>query len=106
MRGTCRFQQASPVPRVGLSLQTKSRLLFVPGTRIANTKSMTPQCGVNHVREGRLMGAVLLLVLIVLLAGTVPAYPHSRQWGYYPSGGIGLLLIIRLLLILMGNVPW
>ncbi len=52
------------------------------------------------------MGAILLLVLIVLLFATVPAYPYSRGWGYYPSGAVGLLLIILLVLLLMGMVPW
>jgi hypothetical protein len=52
------------------------------------------------------MGTILLILLIVLLLGTVPAYPYSRGWGYYPSGGIGLLLIILLVLLLMGSVPW
>jgi hypothetical protein len=52
------------------------------------------------------MGAILLLVLIVLLFATVPAYPYSRGWGYYPSGGVGLLLVILLVLLLMGIIPW
>jgi hypothetical protein len=52
------------------------------------------------------MGAILLLVLILLLVGTVPAYPHSRGWGYYPSGGIGLLMVALIVLILMGMIPW
>jgi hypothetical protein len=50
------------------------------------------------------MGLILLIVLIVLLLGAVPAWPHSRNWGYYPSGGLGLLLIILLVLVLMGQI--
>jgi hypothetical protein len=52
------------------------------------------------------MGAILLLVLIVLLLASVPAYPYSRGWGYYPSSGVGLLLVVLIVLLLMGAVPW
>jgi Protein of unknown function (DUF3309) len=50
------------------------------------------------------MGLILLIVLIVLLLGAVPAWPHSRGWGYYPSGGLGLLLVIVLILVLMQRI--
>ena len=50
------------------------------------------------------MGAILLIVLILLLLGSVPAWPYSRGWGYYPSGGLGLLLIIVLVLLLAGRI--
>ncbi len=52
------------------------------------------------------MGTILLIVLIVLLFGTVPAYPYSRGWGYYPAGGVGLLLILLLVLLFVGTIPW
>lgn len=45
---------------------------------------------------------ILLIVLILLLIGSVPAWPHSRGWGYYPAGGLGLILIILLVLFLLG----
>jgi hypothetical protein len=47
------------------------------------------------------MGLILLIVLIILLLGAVPAWPYSRNWGYGPSGGVGLLLIIVLVLLLL-----
>ncbi|MGD9724480.1 MAG: DUF3309 family protein [Pirellulales bacterium] len=50
------------------------------------------------------MSTILLIVLILLLVGLLPAWPYSRAWGYYPSGGLGLLLIVLLILILMGRV--
>ena len=50
------------------------------------------------------MGLILLSVLILLLLGAVPAWPHSRSWGYYPSGGLGLLLVIVLVLVLMQRI--
>jgi hypothetical protein len=52
------------------------------------------------------MGTILLIVLVLLLVGAVPAYPYSRSWGYYPSGGIGLVLLIVLLLLLLQVIPW
>jgi hypothetical protein len=50
------------------------------------------------------MGLILLIVLIILLLGAVPTWPHSRSWGYYPSGGLGLLLVIVLVLLLMRQI--
>jgi hypothetical protein len=47
------------------------------------------------------MGLILLIVLVLLLLGAVPAWPHSRNWGYAPSGGLGLILVIVLVLVLM-----
>jgi hypothetical protein len=53
-------------------------------------------------RRGDLMlGTILLIVLILLLLGALPVYPYSRGWGYYPSSGIGLLLVIVIILVLM-----
>ena len=47
------------------------------------------------------MGLILLILLIILLFGAVPAWPHSRNWGYAPSGGLGLVLLIVLILLLL-----
>jgi hypothetical protein len=44
---------------------------------------------------------ILLIVLLILLLGAIPAWPHSRGWGYYPSGGLGLVLIIVLVILLL-----
>ncbi len=51
------------------------------------------------------MGLILLIVLVVLLVGAVPNWPHSRSWGYGPSGGLGTILIIVVILILLGYLP-
>ena len=48
------------------------------------------------------MSLLLLLVLVVLLIGAVPAWPYSRSWGYYPSGGLGLIVLILVIMLLMG----
>ena len=48
-----------------------------------------------------MLGIILLVILLLLLVGALPAWPHSREWGYFPSGGLGLLLIIILILVVM-----
>ena len=50
------------------------------------------------------LGTILLIVLILLLVGAIPSWPHSQSWGYGPSGGIGLVFIIVLVLFLMGRL--
>ena len=50
------------------------------------------------------LSTFLLIILILALVGAFPAWPHSRNWGYYPSGGAGLLVIILLILVLTGRV--
>jgi hypothetical protein len=50
------------------------------------------------------MGTILLVLLILLLVGAIPAWPYSTGWGYYPSGGLGLVLIVVLILVLMGRI--
>ncbi len=52
------------------------------------------------------MATLLLIVLVLLLIGAVPAWPYNNGWGYYPSGGVGLLVAIVLLLALFGAIPW
>ncbi len=50
-----------------------------------------------------MLGTILLVVLLLLVVGALPSWPYSRSWGYYPSGGLGLLLIILLIFILLGG---
>lgn len=45
---------------------------------------------------------ILLIILVIMLAGVQPRWPYSRNWGYYPSGGVGLLLLIVIILLLLG----
>jgi Protein of unknown function (DUF3309) len=54
--------------------------------------------------EERHMSTLLLIILIILLIGALPTWPYSSGWGYYPSGGLGLILIIIIILVLMGRV--
>lgn len=51
------------------------------------------------------MGTILLILLILLLIAALPTWPHSSSWGYYPSGGLGLVLIVIIILLLMGRFP-
>lgn len=50
------------------------------------------------------LGTILLIVVIVLLIGAIPSWPHSRNWGYGPSGGLGVVVIIVIVLLLMGRL--
>jgi hypothetical protein len=50
------------------------------------------------------MSTILLVVLVVLLLGALPAWPYSRGWGYYPSGGLGLVVVVLLVLLLAGRL--
>ena len=50
------------------------------------------------------LGTILLIVLILMLIGAVPTWPHSRSWGYGPSGGLGLVVLVVIILLLMGRL--
>ncbi|MFZ3208431.1 MAG: DUF3309 family protein [Geobacteraceae bacterium] len=50
------------------------------------------------------MGTILIVIVILVLVGALPTWPHSRSWGYYPSGGLGLILLILIILLLMGRI--
>jgi hypothetical protein len=50
------------------------------------------------------MGTILLIVLILLLVGALPSWPYSSGWGYYPSGGLGLILLIIIILLALGRI--
>ena len=50
------------------------------------------------------MSTLLIIVLLIILVGALPTWPHSRSWGYYPSGGLGLILLVVIVLLLMGRI--
>jgi hypothetical protein len=50
------------------------------------------------------MGTILIIILILLLVGALPSWGYSREWGPYPSGGVGLILVIVLILVLLGRI--
>jgi Protein of unknown function (DUF3309) len=51
-----------------------------------------------------MLGTILVIILIILLIGALPSWPYSSGWGYYPSGGLGLVIVILLILVLMGRI--
>jgi hypothetical protein len=50
------------------------------------------------------MGTILIVILVLILVGALPTWPHSRNWGYYPSGGLGLIILILIILLLLGRI--
>lgn len=50
------------------------------------------------------IGTILIIVLILMLVGAIPSWPHSKSWGYGPSGGIGLVVVVLIVLVLMGKI--
>ena len=51
-----------------------------------------------------MLGTILLIVIVLALIGSLPTWPHSRDWGYYPSGGLGLVVVILIILLLLGRL--
>jgi len=51
-----------------------------------------------------MLGTILLVIVVLMLVGSFPRWPHSRDWGYYPSGGMGLLLLVLILLLVSGRI--
>lgn len=50
------------------------------------------------------LGTILLIVLIIMLIGAIPSWPHSRNWGYGPSGGLGLVVVVLIILLVLGRI--
>ncbi|MCE5275842.1 MAG: DUF3309 domain-containing protein [Syntrophaceae bacterium] len=51
-----------------------------------------------------MLSTILIIVVILMLVGAMPTWPHSREWGYYPSGGLGIVLVILIILLLLGRL--
>jgi hypothetical protein len=51
-----------------------------------------------------MLGTILIVIVILMLVGTLPTWPHSRQWGYFPSGGLGLVFLVLIILLLTGRL--
>jgi hypothetical protein len=62
------------------------------------------ECLSGEERRLAMISMVLLIVLIVLLFGALPTWPYSREWGYYPSGSLGTVVVILLVLLLLGYI--
>ncbi len=57
-----------------------------------------------QIKRNIMLGTILLVILVLMLLGALPAWPHSRNWGYYPSGGLGLVLTILIILLVLGRI--
>jgi len=68
------------------------------GTRRTNARA------VGELERTRNMLTILVVILLLMALGALPTWPHSRGWGYYPSGGLGLVVIILVILLLMGRI--
>jgi hypothetical protein len=78
----------------------------VPGVRQRDNKFAGVAADWRHllsVKE-QTMFTILIILLVLMLVGAFPAWPYSRSWGYYPSGGLGLIVLILVILLLMGRV--
>lgn len=51
-----------------------------------------------------MLATILIVVVVLMLVGAIPTWPHSRGWGYYPSGGLGIVLVILIILLLLGRI--
>lgn len=58
----------------------------------------------NLLKEFQMLGTIILVILILMLIGAIPTWPHSRSWGYAPSGGLGLVVLILIILIVLGRI--
>ena len=74
------------------------------GWRSSRTGRSPRRTSARPTRRLRMLGTILLIILILILIGALPTWPYSSGWGYYPSGGIGLILIIVIVLLLMGRI--
>jgi Protein of unknown function (DUF3309) len=59
---------------------------------------------VQKYLEANMLGLLLIVVLVLVLIGAVPTWPHSKTWGYYPTGGLGLILAVVVMLLFMGRI--
>lgn len=76
-----------------------------PGTKIAEVWGTGPTGSLALFRRKEAaMSTILLIVLILLLIGAVPTWPHSRSWGYFPSGILGIVLIVLVVMLLTGRI--
>ena len=55
-------------------------------------------------RNGKMLGTILIVILILALLGALPRWPHSRDWGYAPTGGVGVILFIVVILLVLGRI--
>jgi hypothetical protein len=88
-------------------LSSIDQILVSPRERLALSQlsGFPSRCTHNaKQREDNMLGTILIVLLILMLIGALPTWPHSRSWGYYPTGGIGLIVVIVVILLLLGRI--
>jgi hypothetical protein len=68
------------------------------------TKIALGQCWILRAKDESMIGTILIVLLVLFLVGALPTWNHTRSWGYFPSGGIGLLLVVVVILLLLGRI--
>jgi len=96
-------RQSSQSPGDGRIGATQPGSRLAVGTALAMNGRVLP-CLHNNSNGVHMISTILLVILILLLIGALPTWPHSREWGYVPSGGLGLVVVILLVLLLLGYV--
>jgi hypothetical protein len=74
------------------------------GTRVGNWIPDWSQVLTTELRMNGTLKTIILILIILLLLGSLPAWPYSAGWGYYPSGGLGLVLVILIILLVAGKL--
>jgi hypothetical protein len=69
-----------------------------------NSAHFKPEAHHAATQEKNMLGTILLVLLILVLIGALPTWPHSRNWGYYPSSGIGFVVLVVVVLLLIGRI--
>jgi hypothetical protein len=86
----------------GAELQAAGRLPAQQAQRHGGETILEPGCPVR--RNKMSVGTILLILVVLMLLGAIPTWPHSRGWGYGPSGGLGLVLLVLIVLLVMGRL--
>jgi hypothetical protein len=97
----CALGQSSTLPSARRSAKS-----LIPGSADSELAIDAKRwCHEQELRSGVVMlGTILLIILILILIGSLPTWPYSGGWGYYPSGGFGLVVVIVIILLLMGRI--
>ena len=72
--------------------------------QILSLPTAASRSGNLEEKKDSMLGTVLIIIVVLLLIGALPTWPYSSAWGYYPSGGLGLILVVVLLLLLLGRI--
>jgi hypothetical protein len=94
-------QSSTPHIPIGSSLPSLRRN-SIP--RRTERRTELSSDGIAIGRENKMLGTILIVILILALLGVLPRWSHSKQWGYAPTGGLGLILLIVIILLLLGRI--